>query len=869
MKLIPVILALTISTAAAQELSNGHFSLHAQNGWLDSMRFDPSGQGKYGDNLIRALYIGEKPDGGRYLEMPAKIEGASLTFPRLPVRSPFTITHTESSHPFQLTPGTTLGIKFRVKAGKITSAGGKFPTWHESDSACTLSIYRVPGGDLSKKELIATRKLTGIGDNSTRSIEFDPQPAGDYYLEMSGHTGKTIGWWGAQKDVEPSMTAVVDGKEEPGMDFALIYSGFDEIVGDWIITLNGANLKGTFTPADPSARTSGKLPVCIVTPWEKAGYDMSQFPFSRFYTDIGRHVLPQQWKRRPAGGIQHGSWVCAVGKKNYDLKFHVPGQSLRWKFSDHEATWMISGSTLNIDLLPHTDALPDYYPVFYSSDKKTTDLVNEFYYSHGFNFGVGTPPDWKEWQALILDWNDSPQTFEQRGHFTGVQLRDDGYVRTWGADDGWPFPYKDEDKDGKNDYDTRHFTTNSCIILGAYRYFIWKRDIDFLKEMMPKLRLMSEFNLNDLHGKNGIIVIDAKGHEGRADGIGSNYWDILPFGYKDAFCNSYYYASLKAMGELEQFCIDQGLDLPGEKRTPEFYTKLRDRVRLSYNRTFWDDAKGRYVGCVDVDGVKHDYGFTFVNLEAMAYDLADKHQVERVYKWMETEPTSTGRADTYSRWIFAPRALTIHNPGKKEVRSQESGARSPDPQNPTPNAQHLAPSWWHFGWSGTPYDEQCQDGGAILYTSGYDIIARAKYLGADNAYKRLTEMLGRYNMPDRLMGGNPLYTGETSQGGGNGAGSVGVEGEFPESGLAPASYLYAFLGIDADITGLKIKPNLPSTVKYAGVRNLSYAGTRYDIRVTKDSVEIKPLNILNPKTIKRKLSPGETFVLTPATVRAK
>lgn len=843
MRLFPAILALVVSVigaVSAQELSNGYFSLHARNGCFDSMRFDPSGKGKYGDNLIKALYIGERPDQDRRLQMPPTVEANGLTFHELIARSPFTVEQKDGSDPFQLAPGKTLGVKFAIKSGMLTRAGGKFPTWGEPDSACTLSIYRLPDGDLARKELIVSRELTGIADNSVQTIDFDPQPAGVFYLEMSGHTGKTMGWWGSHRGAAPDAAAVIDGSEEPEKDLTLIYSGFNEVVGDWSITLDGSKLQSAFT--------GGNLPLTFVTPWEKAGYDLRKFPFSRFYSDTGRHVLPQQWKRRPAGHIQHGNWVYAMGKRNYDLRFNLNGQSLKWEFTDDEALWKLSGPALDLDLLPHSDALPDYYPVFYSSDKKTTNLVNQFYYSHGLNFGVGTPPDWKEWQALILDWTDSPQTFEQRGHFTGVQLRDDGYVRTWGADDGWPFPYKDEDKDGRNDYDTRHFTTNSCIILGAYRYFVWKRDTDFLKEMMPKLRSMMEFQLNDLHGTDGIIVIDAVGHEGRHDGIGSNYWDILPFGYKDAFCNSYYYASLKAMGELEQFCTDQGLDLPGDKRTPEFYARLRDRVRLGYNRTFWDDAKGRYVGCVDTDGVKHDYGFTFVNVEAMAYDLADKPQVERVYRWMEAQPTSTGKADTYSAWVFAPRANTIHNPPRDEP-------------------QHPKPSWWHFGWMGTPYGEQCQDGGAILYTSGYDIIARAKYLGADNAYKRMTEMLGRYDMPDRLMGGNPLYTGENSQGGGNGAGSVGVEGEFPESGLAPASYLYAFLGVDADITGMRIKPNLPSTVKYAGVRNLSYAGTRYDIKVTRDSVEITPLNILNPTTIKRELKPGETFVLTPATVR--
>lgn len=851
MRLLPAILALIISASAvaAQELSNGYFSLRARNGWFDSMRFDPSGKGRYGENLITALYVGEKPHDA----VRPKVETApnKLVFRDLVVRNPFATGKVRTTFPVRMTPGSTLGARFTVKSGRISRVSANFPTWHRSDCGCTLSIYRVEGDGIGDRKLIATRKFENIRDNAELSLELDPQPAGVFYLEASEPVGESIGWWGAQADVDPSMTAWIGGEERADMDLSVSYSGYEEITGDWTVTLDGSNLKTDFRC---SADAVSAMKTVIVTPWEKAGYDLSKFPFSRFYSDTGRHVIPQQWKRRPSNHIQHGVWVYAMGKKDYDLRINLPGQRLTWEFTDDEAMWKVTGTTLSLDVLPHTDKLPDYYPVFYSSDSKTTQTATEFYYSHGLNFGVGTPPDWKEWQALILDWIDSPQTFEQRGHFTGVKMRPDGYVHTWGEQEGWPFPYKDEDKDGKNDFDTRHFTPNSCIILGAYRYFVWKRDVDFLKEMMPKLRRMMEYQLNDLHGKDGIIVIDAVGHEGRADGIGSNYWDILPFGYKDAFCNTYYYASLQAMAELEQFCIDQGLDLPGEKRTPEFYAKLRDKVRISYNRTFWDDKVGRYVGCVDIDGVKHDHGFTFVNLEAMAYGLADKWQVERIYKWMETEPTSSGKADTYSRWVFAPRALTIHNPPREANSNFE--IRNPN----------LPPSWWHSGWGGTDYDGQCQNGGAILYTSGYDIMARAKYLGADNAYKRFTEILGRYNMPDRLMGGNPLYTGETSQGGGNGAGSVGVEGEFPESGLVPASYLYAFLGIEADITGLKIRPNLPSTVKYAGVRNLCYAGTRYDIRVTNDSVEITQLNVVNPVTIKRKLKPGETFVLTPGVV---
>lgn len=834
---------------ADYELSNSYFYLHARDGWFDALKLDPSGKGKYGQNLIESLSLNGEPGGSGAAKV--RHDANSITFRDLPVRVPFSAHQSRVNQPIELTPGSTLGMKFTVDSRKMNRAGGKFPTWHQTDAGCTLTLYRLPDGDMARREIVASKKLENVPDNSIQFLDFGPQSPGVFYLEISEPVGAHFGWWGSGGDVDPSMTAYVDGKERPEIDLALVYSGFTEFSGDWTITLDGGKLLSTFAPSAGDAAIPPDLHLRIVTPWQKAGYDVSKFPFSRFYTDTGRHMLVQQLKRRPhSGQLQAGKWIYAMGKKNFDVKFHLdPGQRLVWEFEDDAMIWKFNGPALTVEVMRHSSKLPDYYPVFYSSDPKFDKVLNAFYYSHALNFGVGTPADWKEWQALILDWTDNPQRDEQRSHFIHMPMRPDGYVHTWGPKEGWPFPYKDGDKDGENDYDTRHFTPNSCFILGAYRYFVWTRDIEFLKEVMPKLRSAMAFQLNQLRGRYGVIVIDAGGHEGTHDGIGSNYWDILPFGYKDAFCNSYYYASLQPMAELEQYCIDQGLDLPGEKETPEYYSKLRDIVRLSYNRNFWDPAKGRYVGCVDADGVKHDYGFTFVNLEAMAYGLADGYRVKRIYHWMETEPTSSGKPDTYSKWIFAPRATTIHNPPRDK------------PQMP-------APSWWHFGWAGTPYGDQCQDGGAILYTSYYDIVARARFLGADNAFKRYREILHRYNKPDRLCGGSPLYHGEATQGGpGGGAGSVGVEGEFPESGLVPSAFLYAFLGIDADIMGLKIRPNLPSELNYAGVRNLSFAGTRYDIKVTNDSVEIKALDVANPFTIRRRLKPGDTFLLTPTVIR--
>jgi hypothetical protein len=148
-------------------------------------------------------------------------------------------------------------------------------------------------------------------------------------------------------------------------------------------------------------------------------------------------------------------------------------------------------------------------------------------------------------------------------------------------------------------------------------------------------------------------VTVSKDVQGRHRDQGNNYWDILPFGHLDAYANTAFYASLPAMAEMEA-------KLGGKPLTD--YAVLQKKAHQRYDETFWDEKKGRYIGCVDVDGKRHDYGFTFVNLEALYYGLGDAVKARRIYHWMETEPTSSGKADTYSRFRFAPRATTIHNP---------------------------------------------------------------------------------------------------------------------------------------------------------------------------------------------------------------
>lgn len=818
----------------AFELSNGYFSLGGKDGIVTSLRMDPSGKGNYGRNHIISFRVGDPiPDAATKTELDAS--GHRLVLRDTKLSIPTKIEQLEANSPELLTPGHTIGQTFVFDHGFVTSVEAKMPTWNTADSACTMTLYRTDGAQKTK---VASKRLTNVQDNEFTGFTFPDQPAGAYLLELSDVQGK-VGWWTAGHSLIKG-DALTDGVANPTMDRAIRCLGYDACVGDQEFALDGNKLSSKFTPRD--GQLSPQLQTTLTIPWIQSGYDTTsdKIIFHHFLTSAGLYVPVHQLKRRPWSGVS-GEWVLMSGRFGSDLKF--TSASIHLGMTENAMALSFPGAERTIELLPHSDQLSEEFPSFYSSDPKMDSTLNEFLLSHNFNFGVGTNPDWKDWHTLQLAWTANWQNEIQRLQFLGFKMDPDGYVYCWGGDPGWPFPYKDDNRDGKNDFDTRHFTSNPGSVLGAWREYCWNPDPDYLAKLMPRVRLAMEFMLRECDGDKGVLTIKAKGHEGKDGCIGSNYWDITPFGWKDAFSNTQYYPSLEAMAQLEEAALRDPKLKGGSPtpRSPAYYRKLAETVRKSYNDTFWLADKGRYSGCVDIDGVTHDYGFTFVNLPAMANGLATPAQVRRIYDWMENGVTSSGKADTYSRWVFAPRASTIHNPMRTE------------PQKPTP-------SWWFAGWAGTGYDDQCQDGGAILYTSFHDILARARFLGADSAWKRFTAILDRYAEPDHLSGGGPLYRGESTQGGpGGGAGGVGVEGEFPESGLVPVSFLYAFLGIDANVNGLRIRPNLPTALSLAGVRNLKYKGLLYDIRVTNASVALKCISKGHERTVRKALKPTETF----------
>lgn len=356
--------------------------------------------------------------------------------------------------------------------------------------------------------------------------------------------------------------------------------------------------------------------------------------------------------------------------------------------------------------------------------------------------------------------------------------------------------------------DTRHPITGALFIQGATEYFNWTKEIDFLRQCLPKLRRALAFSLDEFSVRTEHHVrVPWVGHDGRSGlvprehgkpemrpglGVGNNYWDLLPFGGHDGLATIYLYDALRRMAALES-AIESHPEWELPEAEPDAdaaaLDQLAARVREEFQSRFWNPQTGRFLGWQDLRGRGYDYGFTFVNLEAIHYGLASDDQARAIFAWLDGERTVAGDTSTGGdiyHWRFAPRATTRRN-----VET------------------------YVWAWSdpaAIPWGGQIQDGGAVLGFSYFDVMARLDTLGPDAAWQRLSEIIDWFDAV-QTAGGYRAYYAEPGRGtlqGGGTAGGLGLDEEFRESVMLPQVMLYGFLGFRPTPTGYEINPRLPS-----------------------------------------------------------
>lgn len=376
------------------------------------------------------------------------------------------------------------------------------------------------------------------------------------------------------------------------------------------------------------------------------------------------------------------------------------------------------------------------------------------------------------------------------------------------------------------------------------------------------------YQLNQLNGKSGLLETPITEEYQPV-----NYWDNHLAGYRSANLNVYFYASLRAMATIQrklsekikngefnllnynQNEVNQFLDKntffpnsdPNElSDVSKKFDSHAENVKDNFNKVFWDSERGRYISSVDRRRTKVDFGMTFLQFEAMYYDgLVDKDKASAIYNWLN------GDYKNIYKYEFAPVSNTV---------PIESITYAPTDTG----------YWWHDinckarvgiqlsfrsdckleDFRSTDYNasygKHLENGGAIFYTSFYDIMARFKYLGANDAHQRMTAITDEYGK-DKLVRDPEIW-------------KFGIIGEYPESGLVPTVFLYGYMGIDAKEDGLNIMPKFPSDMTYGKVNEIIYHGNTLGIEVSVDpdneggkvktvNIEVKAVNGNPPNVI--------------------
>ena len=407
-------------------------------------------------------------------------------------------------------------------------------------------------------------------------------------------------------------------------------------------------------------------------------------------------------------------------------------------------------------------------------------------------------------------------------------------------------------------YDGRSSVSNAELINSVYRFFLWSGDEELLRAAMPKLRRAIMFMNHHLQGRKDrllnlswMVGHDGLGGDSIGHGMVGGYWDLLPCGLYDLESSADYYYALRAMAELERAAARRKIAVPQVtvvgpdnrtaipyEETPASLDALAARVRARAQKAFWVSETGRFCRNVDVTGRKHDYGFLHANLQALVFGIGTRSQRDSVLSWLDGRVISDDTAigpDIY-KWRFAPRTTTKRNeeyfcwPWAHDRRLNREG----------PYAR-----LFEFG-------NQMQDGGAVPFTSLFEMIVRCRtgeQTQVDRAFERTLEIRKWYE-DVKAAGGKgkefyrAYYDGRPERGlqqGGGPPGGLGLDREFlSDASLGTVFLVYAFLGVDAKADGvISVEPAIPSRLDRIGVRNVYYHGSYLTIEAGRDYVSFE------------------------------
>ena len=460
-------------------------------------------------------------------------------------------------------------------------------------------------------------------------------------------------------------------------------------------------------------------------------------------------------------------------------------------------------------------AAPAHAQQFLADQPSVTQALNQYWMLQGLGQAtagvtahwpaVFGSSDWFEWNSLKVAWTDDAadkakqrellqSAFVNGVNAHGAQAR--GYV--WPANNSelWIGVQP-------------HFDQMPRFICAVYNDYLWSRDKTFLRAMRPKLEVVMDYLKNTMRARDGLPQCPGIFNGRSGSSPNTTYMDCYREGGTVAWIAEGYATALADMAAIER--------LFGDRRRAAVYTSAVKAFPKQFDAGLWNAATKRYAGWRDTDGVLHDYGFTYINLEALARGLGDADKADAIFRWLDSRqarPTVAGGhvgSTDISQCVVAPRSNTAPIPAK----DWDSWSVSPTLRR-----------------TSMGYGALVEDGGALLWVNYYDVLARLRWLDADSAWQKLTALLGRVagdkllfiedvTHPTNVYGENYLEVGPA---------------DGSENGIAAVTPLCGFMGVHAEADGLFATPNLPTSLLFLECRGMNYGATPCSVRVARGRI---------------------------------
>ena len=193
-------------------------------------------------------------------------------------------------------------------------------------------------------------------------------------------------------------------------------------------------------------------------------------------------------------------------------------------------------------------------------------------------------------------------------------------------------------QDGSShDADDEYLQTGASALRGLGEYLrhcatpAWYRS--FKPYILVKLQAARD---RDLDGDGLIESLHRTGVSG-TNQWSTCWYDVISFGWKDAFANAILYGALNELAA--------GMQRFDEREQAEKLAKWAGWLRANYRDTFWNEATGWLAGWRCRENQLHDYAFLPVNGAAIAEGLLSRDESQSVLRRLLAEAKKVGLPD--------------------------------------------------------------------------------------------------------------------------------------------------------------------------------------------------------------------------------